>query len=50
MMPIVIPKIFTKKQCENIISYHSNWLENIGSIGKKKIINHTRKIIKIFVN
>ena len=39
MMPIVIPKIFTKKQCENIISYHSNWLENIGSIGKKKIIN-----------
>jgi PKHD-type hydroxylase len=38
MTPIVISKIFTKKQCENIISYHSDWPEKIGSIGKENII------------
>lgn len=29
MTPISISKIFTKKQCENIISYHSDWPEKI---------------------
>jgi len=45
MMPIVIPKIFTKKQCENIISYHSNWSENIGSVGKKGTITDDRQCL-----
>ena len=27
--PIIAPKVFTKKQCENIISYHSDWPEKI---------------------
>jgi predicted 2-oxoglutarate/Fe(II)-dependent dioxygenase YbiX len=29
-IPIIIPKVFTKKQCEIIISFHSNWTEDIG--------------------
>ena len=29
----VIPKVFTKEQCESIISLHTNWPENKGEIG-----------------
>jgi PKHD-type hydroxylase len=32
-------KVFTKKQCESIISYHSDWTENIGSVGAEKEID-----------
>ena len=35
--PIIAPKVFTKKQCESIISFHSDWSKTIGTIdtGKK---------------
>ena len=36
MIPIYKQKVFTKKLCEKIISYHSNWTEGIGYIGENK--------------
>jgi Rps23 Pro-64 3,4-dihydroxylase Tpa1-like proline 4-hydroxylase len=29
----VIPKVFTKEQCESIISFHIDWIENEGYVG-----------------
>ena len=36
MKAIVIPKIFTKEQCESIISFHTDWLENRGYVGSNE--------------
>ena len=32
MTPIIVPKAFTTKQCEDIISFRSVWIESIGSV------------------
>ena len=37
MTPIIIPKIFTKKQCKNIIKLHSSWDKSIGTIGEENV-------------
>ena len=43
-IPIIIPKVFTKKQCESIISFHSDgWDEKIGTYGNKKIDSSFRQ-------
>ena len=34
--PIIAPKVFTKKQCESIISFHSDWSKTIGTVGGGK--------------
>ena len=36
MRAIIVPKVFTKKQCKTIISYHSDWSEKIGALGEGK--------------
>ena len=39
-MPLIVPKVFTKDQCESIISLHTNWLGYEGYTGD----NENRKI------
>ena len=40
MNALVVPKVFTKEQCESIISFHTDWPGNGGYVGD----NENRKI------
>ena len=48
-MSIIVPKAFTKKQCESIISYCSVWPETAGAIYKDNKINHTIRQCQTYV-
>ena len=46
---LTMPKVFTKEQCENIISFHIDWIENEGRIAdnqaNRKIDTSSRRCI-----
>ena len=48
-MSIIVPKAFTKKQCEDIISYHSDWTHFEGAIFKDNKINPTIRQCQTYV-
>ena len=43
MKPRCVQKVFTKKQCENIISFHSDWVEMVGTFGTRKLDPNIRQ-------
>ena len=47
--PLTMPEVFTKEQCENIISFHIDWIENEGRIAdnqaNRKIDTSSRRCI-----
>ena len=45
MEPIYVQKVFTKKQCESIILFHSDWTEKIGGIEEGTIDPYIRQCI-----
>ena len=48
-MSIIVPKAFTKKQCESIISYHSVWPQSQGAIYQDNKINPTIRQCQTYV-
>ena len=36
MKALVMPKTFTKKQCNSIISFHTDWFGNKGYVGSNE--------------
>ena len=48
-MPLIVPKVFTKEQCETIISYHSDWPETAGGILEDGTVNPNIRECKTYV-
>ena len=44
-----IPKVFTKKQCENIISFHSDWSEKVGEISIEEKIDSSYRQCAVYI-